>query len=512
LLNHDRVKTSISRRDKFPNVDGFVELVEKQGGAEIPVGKLDVQIKSLPAGEAKFQCPAALVGYAETVALPVLLVCADHATGRVYWRHIHTGMPEYKSGQASFVIHFDSSKDAIDSGESYIRAWREIADDYRKRVSEYPGSVADAIAHDASQIKAIDPRWDVSLNVNDSRKEYTLTPITDIKASLALSGENITRIKEFIDYGKPVQLSTEGITFTGLPLFDHLAKTGTLAKALLRSGNARKVELNIWADGPDRFHMTVPGQLMIGVVGLTIIAEYPEAPFRFEVSRPLQGVAATDAMTTALSFNFEKWKGLRIDRLPYFDKLAPFFNALASGRTLRHELTLDGNHVTGGTTGAPNDPVPYQYADAVLQNIRRAREIAAAYMLKIHLPNVYAMTSPEFESVDRAHAIVFGEGLRGVGDDIRIPVTITKTEQSPADMVAELEAVEPEGCEIVNGQMGAVIYGTRMKIESVTRIVQPTKFEIPEPGRTEFINGKVESAPATIVGVPGSVIIIKRSA
>lgn len=130
LLDLDLVKPNFAEGDKFPNVDGFLELVRKDGTMEIPTAKLDVQIKTLEAGALKFQCPASLVSYAETVTtLPVLLICADSVNARAFWKHVHRGMREFKEGQDSFVVKFDPSVDAIDQRKVYLAQWQQLADE-----------------------------------------------------------------------------------------------------------------------------------------------------------------------------------------------------------------------------------------------------------------------------------------------------------------------------------------------------------------------------------------------
>ncbi len=138
LLDRDLVKTNFSKRDKFPNVDGFLELVRKDGNSEVPTAKLDVQIKTLETGATKFSCPASLVAYAEKVTpLPVLLICADPTNGRVFWKHVHRGMREFKDGQETFTVKFDSAVEAIDGRKIYLSQWQQIASERLAQMAGY---------------------------------------------------------------------------------------------------------------------------------------------------------------------------------------------------------------------------------------------------------------------------------------------------------------------------------------------------------------------------------------
>ncbi len=54
LVEHSKVKLDIKERDKIPNIDGYMELVDNGGS---PCGKLEAQIKKLPDDSTKLQIP-----------------------------------------------------------------------------------------------------------------------------------------------------------------------------------------------------------------------------------------------------------------------------------------------------------------------------------------------------------------------------------------------------------------------------------------------------------------------
>jgi hypothetical protein len=136
LLDVARVKPQPNWLDKIPNTDGSVELV---GEDQRSLGRLEIQVKKLPDGATSFQCPVALIDYSERSLLPLLLVCADVANKRAYFRHLHRAMmPELPPGQASFVIHFDPKVHSISTETQYVRQWTEILEERRQRISEHP--------------------------------------------------------------------------------------------------------------------------------------------------------------------------------------------------------------------------------------------------------------------------------------------------------------------------------------------------------------------------------------
>jgi len=134
LIDSHYVKDDIRTRDKVPNWDGTIEILDQN---LLPLGKLDVQLRSLPPGTKSYSCQASLVGYSKVSTLPLILICVDSELKRAFWRQISPTMPEYKENQKSFTIHFSDDADSIDSRGIYLQKWTALAQDYQDRISEF---------------------------------------------------------------------------------------------------------------------------------------------------------------------------------------------------------------------------------------------------------------------------------------------------------------------------------------------------------------------------------------
>jgi hypothetical protein len=135
LLDVERVKPDAKFLDKVPNLDGSVELVDEQ---QRPVGELKIQIKKIPDGSSRFDCPVELVGYSTRVSSPFVLICVDVGNRKAYWCHISPVMAGLKPEQKTFTVRFQPVVDEIGIGLPYFERWRMLCSDYLKRVSEYP--------------------------------------------------------------------------------------------------------------------------------------------------------------------------------------------------------------------------------------------------------------------------------------------------------------------------------------------------------------------------------------
>jgi len=127
-------KCQINERDKHPNSDGYIEIVESN---QIPIGKIEVQVKTLPTGNTSFPCPTALISYSKVTTLPVVLICVDSKEGNIYWKHIKEDLLNGREYQKTITLKF-SSEDLILNNLIYKEKWLALSMEYQKRINKFP--------------------------------------------------------------------------------------------------------------------------------------------------------------------------------------------------------------------------------------------------------------------------------------------------------------------------------------------------------------------------------------
>jgi hypothetical protein len=136
LLDHGKVKSYVRQRDKVPNEDGYVELVDNENR---PIGTIDVQIRKIKNGETKASCPTSLVFYSENGTLsPVIFIGIDTSKKTAYWCAVSKFMPGYNANQDSFTVRFDPNTDSVGNEYPYIDRWRKLIEDYKEQRTKYP--------------------------------------------------------------------------------------------------------------------------------------------------------------------------------------------------------------------------------------------------------------------------------------------------------------------------------------------------------------------------------------
>lgn len=139
LLNAARVKAELEERDKRPNIDGYLDIVDNDGRS---IGQLDVQVKTLSGTNLKarsFQCDLDFLGYCvKGASRQVLLIGVDTAGLRAYWIHLsHEVIASLRKKKSSASVSIKFPKDnTVGADESYIKSWENIVIEHGRRMQQ----------------------------------------------------------------------------------------------------------------------------------------------------------------------------------------------------------------------------------------------------------------------------------------------------------------------------------------------------------------------------------------
>lgn len=132
-VDRSHVKCDIKKRDKYPNYDGYIEIVDDQS---YPLGKLEVQVKTLTTGALVYYCELETIAYAQTTTLPLLLILADNIVKKVYWKHVDRTNGQLSDKGKSFIFRLTDS-DLVTAENNYLGHWLNIVHDFQKKISRY---------------------------------------------------------------------------------------------------------------------------------------------------------------------------------------------------------------------------------------------------------------------------------------------------------------------------------------------------------------------------------------
>ena len=138
ILN-SRVKSHIGSRDKTPNHDDWVEIVDKNG---VPIGNIWVQVKKLPEENLdppKRQIATKYLSYYDRVSDPFFIIVVDTVNEIAYWHHVtkqwfvENDLGNQKNKTITFSKNCRIKKDSDD----YLEDWESILTKNRDKIENY---------------------------------------------------------------------------------------------------------------------------------------------------------------------------------------------------------------------------------------------------------------------------------------------------------------------------------------------------------------------------------------
>jgi len=135
------VKPYISKMDKIPNYDGYLELVDD---SQAPIGKVEVQVKKLSdrfVEDPRCQCDIGFIRYCEMSVTPVLLILVDTVNKIGYWALPNKEMTDranIKENAKTIVIRTPRQNSITKEDTRYIDEWRKIIEDSQRRIHSFP--------------------------------------------------------------------------------------------------------------------------------------------------------------------------------------------------------------------------------------------------------------------------------------------------------------------------------------------------------------------------------------
>ncbi len=136
LARHKRVMPKLYSSDKWPNIDGHIEV---QDAGHTLVGRSFVQAKTLPGDHnLKFACPVSFFSSCEID--PCFLFGVDNQNGRVYWLYFDANVIkeiDFDGNTSTKTIEFNESQYFDKDKTDYIEEWKKIIRDNQQKFKQY---------------------------------------------------------------------------------------------------------------------------------------------------------------------------------------------------------------------------------------------------------------------------------------------------------------------------------------------------------------------------------------
>ena len=138
LIDSNIVKSYLHTRDKIPNYDGYIELVDSEG---ISLGFIFVQIKKLDDNELSppkyAKCEMSFLNFCKKTNPPMIFVGVDTKNKIAYWEEINVDfIAKYgKDDQKTITLNFQQENKVDGKQKEYMAKWKAIIENQKNKLS-----------------------------------------------------------------------------------------------------------------------------------------------------------------------------------------------------------------------------------------------------------------------------------------------------------------------------------------------------------------------------------------
>ncbi len=352
--------------------------------------------------------------------------------------------------------------------------------------------ITDAISniHRASStaLENLDPRFAIASAYVNGTTNFEIRAKQNVDLTMCVrkefAREYSDKYRMLIDHGNELTINGDAIIFEGSKLFEVL--TSNASNSLLTvSPTKTKATQKIWLlskeDSVVESLDDILGNISFGRQSFTFSGSACNGIFNFRYQMSLD--KKNSSARVNLTIDFDKWSGINVLSLPYFNKLHSFFEKLHDKWGLFTTLEIDGvemlrsNEVAMDTYNFPKEIL------GTLDIINMARTIASTLNTPIFFNPAYSFSAQEVSEFFDAVSIARGESIL-YKDDLKENITCELVVDNNLDVFAQLAGLnEPVDFNMVqaNGKelhlfgQSIKLPNTLVQVRSATPRITSTK-------------------------------------
>ncbi|MBF5037954.1 hypothetical protein INP77_00465 [Methylophilus sp. 13] len=195
----------------------------------------------------------------------------------------------------------------------------------------FPQAISNIHKATSSSLEALDPRFDVKSNYIDGLTTFSFEAKQDVSLSMHISAKESEAFLKFVEEGTDLTMDSSSAQIEGSKLLIELSKQagGQLSFTSPKTKVLQKVWLkNADTDEIENFY-DINGEFSVGTKALTFEGYACDGILKFTLK--IFDPASSVESKFSLAINHEKWIGLEINTLPYFERIHSFFTKLNEG-------------------------------------------------------------------------------------------------------------------------------------------------------------------------------------
>lgn len=324
--------------------------------------------------------------YFEKVREPVFLVVVDTEAREAVWLFLQGWVAKQKQikwASRTMTVSIPAAQSLADHG--LLR--KAVAQSIEFMTSLRPGTVRDAITHQASRFSELDNRFRPRVTVVGGREIWTFDAVEEVALQFKLSGPTAQLAAAkgaLFDEGREVSLADLKLEVTGSPLLSDVASKAVSVSFTKRIAATLKVVL----DGSSVAIDPLSGFLVGGQRQLRFEQSPSRHPLRLHLGIDPTMDPPIERVIVKMDVLLSGWAGQSINSLSYFDQVAAFTKQATLGLPMDMFIEVDGNRAMGWRCHVNRDE-SIESANVVVRFLQAMRQISGWSHCELALPSAF---------------------------------------------------------------------------------------------------------------------------
>jgi hypothetical protein len=435
--------------------------------------------------------------------LPVFLIVVDTTNELAWYIHVQPLLESDQSWRKQKSVGVRLPVENLLSETSKLRT--AVVHAKRWLRARNPASLREAITAQAERIRAIDPRFTLSVaSQSDTGLELHLTSSEPIHIDVEpLSKESMatTDKLDLLDRGKPVRFDPGEVRVHGSKVFEEIERRGgTLQHTSITPGNVT-ITVKDAKDKKLAELLEMPGDFRGGKAELWFSGSLSKSPLSFSFGPFYPPPQHKDGGHTTINVKVGNWNGQKLRKLSYFDRVYAFISALGGSVSSDLEISVFGNTVFSATSEEYDLAARFSGLARYLKVIYKARCVCAHFGVD-PIWSTHAFGRFQIDVVEEMYGLLFEGGYTNKFPHMEMNAIVVR-DATRFDLIEKMKL----------GQIKLIsdctysLLGESLIIDNIEQDISEATFVIPKRTRRSqaFRELRVGEIQAKIVGTENTV-------
>lgn len=258
-------------------------------------------------------------------------------------------------------------------------------------------------AHNASEksLEALDPRFNVTSSFEDGLTKFSIRAKENVSLKVTVNNfKNYKRkYQELLSKGASFSVDMSDICTSGSSLIESITKdSGVLTVSSQDIDVVMRISLTDSISLVSEALVEVHGKLFHGLKAFTFSGECFSNLLNIKAIFPCKG----NKTKFNMHVDFDKWSGLNILNLPFFNKIKSLYDRVREGWNIEFSLEFNGDEFISGLSNNKLNNEYYKKVATLLSYTDRARTLSHLLNISLEFSPQITFTSDEHRQLRKA--------------------------------------------------------------------------------------------------------------